>query len=94
MFSKYDVPDELLTIFCQKQAVTVDSGQIRTGSNTDKTSAFSCLLKWKKRGVERACTSCGLIIGIRELYGSESLTQVAQMYMDMFDHLKCNEMIL
>ena len=76
--------------FSQKQAVAVDSGQIRTSCNTDKTSTFSCLLKCKTRGVEQACTSCGVIIGIRELFGSESLTQVAQMYMDMSDHLKCN----
>ena len=71
----------------------MDFRQIRTGCNTDKTISFSCLLKCKTRGVELACTPCGLIIGIRELFGSESLTQVAQVYMDMSDHLKCNQLI-
>ena len=39
----------------------------------------------KTRGVEIACAPCGIFLGIRELYGSESLTYVGFMVLDKFD---------
>jgi transcription elongation factor Elf1 len=56
-----------------------------TSCNTDKTSVYACNLKCKTRGIELACSNCGIVLAFRELYGSESLTQVAYMYLDLVD---------
>ena len=37
-----------------------------------------------------ALSNCGIIVGYRELYGSESITQVANMYLDMVDQFQRN----
>jgi hypothetical protein len=56
--------------------------------NTDKTLAYSCDLKSRTRGIQIAATNCGFIIGFREMFGSESIIQVADMYMDIADNFK------
>ncbi len=87
------MPKDLLSDSGHKQAQNIDRGEIRTPCNTDKTCTFSCLLKCKTRGVELSCTTFAVIIGIRNMYGSESLTQMAQMYLDMSDHFTCKKTI-
>jgi hypothetical protein len=52
-------------------------------SNVDKTDAFTCELKCRTRGLIIACNCCGIISGFKELFGAESLTQVALMLLEM-----------
>jgi hypothetical protein len=56
-----------------------------TGYNNDKTITHTCDVKVKTRGILLALSNCGIILGYRELYGSESVTQVANMYLDIVD---------
>ena len=51
--------------------------------NTEKINNFHCTIKVKTRGILLACTNCGIVIGAREIYGAESKTQVAMMYLDL-----------
>ena len=53
--------------------------------NTVKANVYSCELKCKTRGLEIGCTNCGVVVGYKELYGSESLSQVALFLLDIFD---------
>ena len=54
--------------------------------NTDKTNVYACDMKVKTRGIQLALTNCGIIVAYRELYGSESTTQVALVYLDLCDN--------
>ena len=47
--------------------------------------AKHCTMKCKTRGILLAATNCGIVISFRELFGAESLKQVAQLYLDTFD---------
>ncbi len=51
--------------------------------NTNKDQSIPYLNKTKTRGLLIAAFNCGFIIGYRELYGSESLSQVALFYLDI-----------
>ena len=51
--------------------------------NTDKSKNFSWDMKCKTRGIQLACANCDIIYRFRELFGAESCTQVAQMYIDL-----------
>jgi hypothetical protein len=42
----------------------------------------------KTRGILIIINNCGVIVGYRELYGSESLTQVANLYLDLVDSIQ------
>lgn len=48
-----------------------------TSCNTNKDNVFSCPLKCKTVGVQIASCNCGIIQSWKEMYGSESLAQVA-----------------
>ena len=79
-YKKEDIPTEMLDNFRKfKNSLNNPS------CNTDKTNTFSCGLKCKTRGLQLACSNCGIIIGFRELYGSESLTQVALMALEIYE---------
>lgn len=79
-FRKEVVPHDLLANYNQKK---IKESTISTTCNTDKSSIFSCEMKCKTRGIQLACGNCGIILGYRELFGAESCTQVAQMYLDL-----------
>lgn len=72
------VPTELVKLFNEKKTTT----SIPT-CNTYKSRIFSCHMKCKTRGIQLACSDRGIVLGFRELYGSESCMQVAQMYLDL-----------
>jgi hypothetical protein len=59
---------------------------IDTTCNTDKSLDYTCELKCRTRGIQIAATNCGIIIAFREMWLSESRTQVALMYMDIVDN--------
>ena len=60
-------------------------------SNTDKEAVFTCPMKCKIRGVELACTNCVKVVGFWELFLSESLTQVATFFLDLYDQYQLGE---
>ena len=39
-----------------------------------------------------ASSSCGIIYGFTELYGAESVTQVARLILDLKDNFKGNQL--
>ena len=54
----------------------------------DKSNMYSCLFKCKTRGLILAAFDCGIVLGWRDLYGAESLAQIAYMYLDILDAYK------
>jgi len=56
--------------------------------NTLKKNVTSCDVKCKTRGILLAATNCGIVVSFRELYGSESLTQVSMLFLDSIDYAK------
>ena len=85
-FRKQDVNVELLEKFHNSKK-DVDGA---SRCNTDKTSCFACNMKCRTRGIQLALNNCGVIVGYRVLYGSESTTQVALMYLDVCDNYQSN----
>ncbi len=79
-FRKDLVPHDLLKQYIDKK--TTEIYTIKT-CNTDKSKIFACEMKCKTRGVQLACSDSGIVLAFRELYGAESCTQVAQMYIDL-----------
>ncbi len=73
---KKNVSQDMYNTFAKKN---VDSF---TSCNTDKTKVFSCENKCKTRGVVVAAFNCGIVLSFREIFGSESLTQIGLMYLD------------
>ncbi len=51
--------------------------------NTNKEERFPCANKTKTRGILLATYNCGIIVSYRELFGSESITQVVLFYLDL-----------
>jgi len=51
--------------------------------NTLKATA--CEVKCKTRGILLGVANCGIIMSFRELFGTESLTQVTTLYLDTLD---------
>jgi hypothetical protein len=81
------IPLEMFNEFSNKQNnITLDDNKT---CNTDKEAVFTCPMKCKIRGVELACTNCGIVVGFRELFLSESLTQVATFFLDLYDQYEC-----
>ena len=80
-YSATDVPNEIKMAYLSKMPINPHP----TGCNTDKTITHACDVKVKTRGILLALSNCGIIVGYRELYGSESITQFANMYLDMVD---------
>jgi hypothetical protein len=67
--------------FCNKDKSSV---ALKT-CNTDNAKVFSCDHRCKTHGILLAVFNCGIIIGYRELFGKESATQVALLYLDICD---------
>ena len=59
---------------------------LKINNNTCNTlKATACEAKCKTRGIILAVSNCGIIISFRELFGSESLTQVTALYLDTLE---------
>lgn len=56
--------------------------------NTDKSIQYTCEIKVRTRGIETLCSNCGTILAFKEIYGSESLTQGALLYLELFQNFK------
>lgn len=84
-FKKDIVPKDVLEAYTTK----INSETVTTKTcNTDKSKFFTCNMKCKTRGLQLACGNCGIVLAFRELFGSESCTQVAQMYIDLCEAYK------
>lgn len=91
-FRKHDISKTVLDKFLKRKnandqykrqqlATVIDTSE--KICNVDKTDAFTCELKCRTRGLIIACNCCGIISGFKELFGAESLTQVALMLLEM-----------
>jgi hypothetical protein len=81
-YKKDDLPTNLLNNYIESKT----NRKLLSSCNTDKTSCFSCDMKCRTRGIQLGINNCGVIVGYRELFGSESSSQVALMYLDICDH--------
>ena len=82
-FGSEDIPSELLKSF--KLSKFIDDSNLQTNEeycNTDKSRVNTCDFKTRTCGIQIICTNCGLFVGCKELHGSESCTQVAEMLLD------------
>ena len=80
---KVDVHPRLIDDFRQSKKDTLNRDKF-TSCNTDKDSKFyTCNFKVRTRGIVIAAFNCGIILGFREIFGAESLSQVAQFYLDL-----------
>ena len=57
-----------------------------TTCNTLKGESNHCVFKCKTRGIILTMSNCGIALSFRELFGSESLTQVTMLYLDTLDY--------
>jgi hypothetical protein len=53
--------------------------------NTDKVACSPCEAKCKTRGAFLVITTCGIVVGFRELFGAESLTQAVMLFLDVLE---------
>ena len=83
-FSANDVPSDIKAAYISKLRPAEESTQC----NTIKISVTSCPVKVKTRAILLMIACCGVIVGYREIYGSESITQVANMYLDVVELFK------
>jgi len=74
---KSQVSSKLYESFMKSKCTTQDL----SSCNTEKTQQ-SNNNKCKTRGVVLGVYNCGIILSFRELYGSESLTQVCLFYLE------------
>ena len=77
-FRKDFIPKDLLTKYICKKKMKL---ALKKTCNTDKSNIFACAIKCKTRGIHLACEDQGKILAYRELYGSESFTQVVFRFM-------------
>ena len=54
--------------------------------NTLKKITFPCEIKCKTRGLFVSAYNCGIINGYREIFGSESISQVLLFYLDIIEN--------
>ena len=81
-FSKADVPTKLMEEYKARKTELTGASNF---CQIDKTNMYSCLFKCKTRGLILAAYPCGILIGCRDMYGAESLSQIAHMYLDICD---------
>ena len=81
-FKSDDLPPDMYLEFIKSKSQP-DYG---ISCNRDKSKFFSCDMKTKTRGIQIGCTNCGICVCWRELYGSESLTQVGLLHLDTCDN--------
>jgi hypothetical protein len=79
-----DVPITMYNNFLNTQ--TKKTVEI-SSCNTDKTK-LTIYNKCKTRGIVLVVYNCGIVLSFRELYGSESLSQVGLFLLDTIDAMK------
>ena len=84
-FTKHDIPAEVFLQFQKRNISECENNQF---CQIDKSNMYSCLFKCKTRGLILAAFDCGIVLGWRDLYGAESLAQIAYMYLDILDAYK------
>ena len=84
-FKSDHVPRSLINIFKQKFDTNFENNKKKEDDHTyktDKGKVYSCDLKTRTCGIQVLCSNCGVILGFKELFGSESYTQVASMLLE------------
>ena len=67
----------ILDAYMQK----VKSHKAVSACYTHKINTTICDVKIKTRGILLIVSNCGVIVSYREMYGSQSITQVANLYL-------------
>ncbi len=80
-FLAQDVPESIRDEYMNKVRSPVNE----CVCNTHKINTTSCDVKVKTREILSILSNCGVIVGYREIYGSESITQVANLYLNIAD---------
>ncbi len=80
-FVASDLPQEMLEDF--KGSKPPEDAE--PTCNTSKDTQYKCNLKSRTRGLQIACTNCGVMLGFREMFCSESSNQVAMLYLDLME---------
>jgi hypothetical protein len=78
-FESDDLPGELKNEFIGSNPPEDEN----PSCNTSKDTQYKCVLKSRTRGLQVACSNCGFILGYREMFCSESSSQVAMLYLDL-----------
>ena len=78
-FASKDLPKKLVDDYRKLKGGLLENEATTSTCNTDKTKVYTCELKSRTCGIQIICSNCGIIEGFRELLGSESCTQVADM---------------
>jgi hypothetical protein len=79
--SQKNIPEEIFENFLLR----VGHVPLPNTCNTLKKTTTSCEIKCKIRGIIVAMSNCGIIISFREIFGSESLSQVTMLYLDTLE---------
>jgi len=93
---KQQIKKEILDSFVEKkkkEKAAQYNKLYELSCNTDKSNITSCDIKCKSRGLILLVSNCGITVSFREIFGAESLTQVAMLMMDTLDIFQGNESI-
>jgi hypothetical protein len=71
------IPIEIMTHFKETRLNKISS------CNTSKENVYSCQLKSRTVGIQISCCNCGIVHCWKELYGAESLSQVALLLVEI-----------
>lgn len=78
-----DIPAKLLASFIETKNQPTTEEPI---CNTDKTKVNTCEYKSRTCGLQVFCSNCGIILYFKELYGSESCSQLGLMLLDLHEN--------
>ncbi len=81
---KKDIYDNYIDLK-KKERALLYSKLYNLSCNTDKTAVSTCDIKCKSRGVILFASNCGVTVSFREIFGAESLPQVAMLLMDTLE---------
>ena len=86
-FKREDIPKKLYEAFKARDKNIGNDASDDT-CKTDKTKVNSCDYKTRTCGIQVLCSNCGIILGFRELFGSESCTQVGNILVDSYKYFQ------
>ena len=79
-FNSRDIDTKMIKDYrCSKDAASNESKSSEVSCNTDKSKVYTCELKSRTCGLQIICSNCGIILGYKDLLGSESCSQVAKL---------------
>lgn len=87
-FPRHYINDQQYNYLIERNRIDVNGSINKTKQatcNTEKATVTPCEIKCRTRGIVLIVSNCGIIIAFREIYGAESLAQVAFFYLETLD---------